>query len=241
MRSHHAERDDYTGDTFMVRLLAIVAILVLADTVRAQDKHFADADKEQNWSEHFDGKTLKDWQATGAVQIKDDLLILGGPPTTTLQLQAPLGKKFKILIECKSDGPASPTLRFETREMLSKGSTAGSILLKPGEWTELLLVGGPDDQGRVMLDVFERSVTDKKTRGQGQFGGRGTPSVSLEVPPGGNLTIRRIRLESGVPAASPAGLFIALAVLGFVILSIIAGGWLLSRREPKSAPPAPGS
>ena len=227
----------------MLRSLAIAAILGLGQAAHAQDaaKHFADADKEQNWSEHFDGTTLKDWQATGAAQIKDDLLILGGPGTTMLQLKAPLGTKFKILIACKSDGPISPNLRLDTREMLSKGSSAGSINFKPGEWTELLLIGGPDDQGRVMLDVFDRSIADKKTRGQGQYGGRGTPSISLEVPPGGNLTVRRIRLEAGIPAASSAGLFVALAVLGFVILSIIAGGWLLSRREPKSAPPAPDS
>ena len=218
----------------MVRLLTVVAMLVLANIACAQDaatKIFADADKEQAWTEHFDGKTLKEWQSAGAVQIKDDLLILGGPPTTVLQSTAPLGRKFKILIECKSDGPISPNLHFETREMLSKGSTAGSINLKPGEWTELLLVGGPDDQGRVMLDVFERNFADKKTRGQGQFGGRGTPSVALEVPPGGNLTIRRIRLQTDAPAGSPAGLFIALAVLGFVMLSIMVAGWLLRRRQ----------
>ena len=224
---------------WMIGLLAVVSVLGLAAMALGQDdaKAFADADQEQNWRELFDGKKLEDWRAAGAVEIKDGLLILGGPPTTTLNSTAPLGKKFTILIECKGDLPVATQMTLQTRTFLSRGTSGGTLDLKHGEWAELLLVGWTNEHGSVVLDTFARSLADKKLwRPAGQFGGQGTPSITLEVPPGGNLTIRRIRLQTDAPAGSPAGLFIGLAVLGFVMLSIIAGGRLLRRRKVTSPP-----
>ena len=56
--------------------------------------------------------------------------------------------------------------------------------------------------------------------------------MSLDVPAGTTLTIRRIRLQTTAPPASAAGVFIALGVLALVILLVIAGGWYLHRRQP---------
>ena len=218
----------------MSRSIALISLVLFTPGLIAQEaakQAFAEADKEKAWSEHFDGVTLKEWEAAGAVQIKDGLLILGGPGTTTLRQKGSLGPKFKILIECRNDGPQMLEWRPETRSMLSRGSSGGSLNIKPGEWTELLIVGRTHAHGHVVITEQQRVVGELKgPESSGEFGVSGNPTIFLDVPPGGKLTIRRIRVDVATGRDSSAGLFIALGVLAFIILFVTGLGWFLRRR-----------
>jgi len=217
----------------MIRILVLIAVLALPVAVRAQDaaKVFADADKEADWIELFDGATIKDLQIDGVFSIKDGTLELGGGRQTSLQIKAPLGDKFKLLLECRFDGPTTPTLRLKTRSFLDQGESGGSIFGIAGQWQEYLYIRREVvGEGRSTMDTFTRKVGDKTIQSTGQMGGSGTPTLSWDVPAGTTLAIRRMRLQTTASPTS-SGVYGALIVLTLVILAIAGLGWFLNRRR----------
>lgn len=220
----------------MVRLLTVAALFGFASTLWAQDRGpeaaFADADKNIAWREDWDGaaETLQHWQVSGGMQVKDGLLVLDGPRQTVLKTKTPLGNRFKILVECRTSG----ALKFmvQTRELFSGGSSSTQFDITPGAWGEILLVGQPDQRGAASVNAYFRILSDKKTFNFSQYGtGQGSPTLSLEVPPGGSLEVRRIRVQSEAPPENSGTLFVPLIVLGGVLAGIMALGWFLNRRK----------
>jgi len=227
----------------MIRILTLIAVVAFPLVVRAQDankimadveKEFALVDQEADWIELFDGATIKDLQIDGVFTIKDGTLELGGGGQTRLQIKAPLGEQFKVLIECRFDGPAMPSLRLATRGFLSKGESGMSMGGTAGQWQEVLYVRRKADPSKFLLNTLSRNVGDKAVQGGGQMGGDGTPTLAWEVPAGTTLTIRRMRLQTTAPQTS-AGVYGALIVLTLVILSIACLGWFLNRRRKHPA------
>ena len=158
----------------MTRFLALIAVLFFANPLPAQEaakQAFTDADKEAAWQELFDGVTLKDCEVLGGSHIKDRALVLVGGANSKLRLKAPLGDQFKLLIECRVDGPSMPSLVFETSTFLSRGASGGTLSGNPGEWRELLLVGKTAPGGRAVLDAYDRKLGDKPAHGGGKYGG----------------------------------------------------------------------
>jgi hypothetical protein len=221
----------------MIRILALIAVLAFPLVVRAQDaaKVFADADKETDWIELFDGATIKDLQIDGVFNIKDGALELGGARQTRLRIKAPVGDQFKVLIECRFDGPVTPSLRLAIRSLMAKGESGTSMAGTAGQWQEVLYIRKEvAGQGRFAMDTLCRKVSDKAIQSAGQIGGTGTPTLSWEVPAGTTLTIRRMRLQTTAPPTS-SGLYGALIVLTLVILGIAGLGWFLNRRRKPHA------
>lgn len=221
----------------MSKWLILGAFLLAANPLSAQNppatpllpkEAFQQADAEATWGEHFDGATLKGWQPGGEVTIKDGLLVVGGARKGTLHLKVPLGEQFKILMECRYEGPTPPYLELETRGFLSGGKTASTLHGPRAVWMDLLLVGTTRD-GRVTMTEYYRT-RDKEPTGAFTYGGLGAPSVRLEVPAGVTLTIRKIRLQT----APPAGLgrvFMALGGLMAALTLLAVIGWFLRRRR----------
>ncbi len=216
--------------------IAVFFVLLSATSLRAQDaaKVFEDAEKEAAWGELFDGATIDNLQIDGVFSIKDGVLILGGARQTKLQLKAPLGDQFKLVLECRFDGPAPPSTRLATRSFLAHGESGMSMPGTSGQWQELLYIRKKDEaQDRFMMEALHRKVGDKAVSGGGQFGGSGIPSLSWDVPAGTTLTIRKIRLQT-TPLPGSSGLYMALIVLTLVLVAVAALGWFLNRRRPAS-------
>jgi hypothetical protein len=218
---------------------AVLFVLLPATPLRAQDaaKMFEDVEKEAAWTDVFDGATIDNLQIGGVFSIKDGVLILGGGRQTRLQIKTPLGDEFKLLLECRFDGPAKPSVRLATRSFLAHGESGMSMTGTAGEWQELLYIRKKDvGRGTFAMDTLSRKVGDKAIQSAGGIGGSGTPTLSWEVPAGTTLTIRKMRLQTNAPVNSSGGLYGALIVLTLVILGIAGLGWFLNRR--RSSQPA---
>ena len=216
----------------MNRLLAVAAILVLAFSARAQDaaKIFEDVEKQNDWNELFDGVTLRELQVDEPIIINNGQLIVGGARPRRLRLKAPLGDQFKLLIECRFDGPVAPSLVLALQSFGARGESTYPIRgATAGEWQELLYIRKDAGRGKFAIDTLTRKADDKTVRSAGQIGGSGTVSLSWEVPAGTTLTIKRIRLQT--TTSSNNGLFIALGILALIILMVVAVGWFLNRRK----------
>jgi hypothetical protein len=217
----------------MIRTCALLAVLGLPAAIRAQDaaKVFEDVEKETAWTELFDGATTNNLQIDGDFSLNDGVLVLGGARQTRLQIKAPLGDQFKLLLECRFDGPATPSVRLATRSFLAQGESGTSMVGTSGEWQEMLYVRKKDPgRGTFAMDTLSRKVADKAIQSAGGMGGSGTPTLSWDVPAGTTLTIRKMRLQT-TPPPSSSGLYIALIVLTLVILAVAGLGWFLNRRR----------
>src|SRR5262245_65449985 len=190
---------------------------------------FQEADGDAAWVEHFDGVTLQGWQPEGDVTIKDGALVVGGARGGKFRLKVPLGDRFKVLLECRYDGPSTPLIRFETRTFMSGGISVSSLHGPGAAWMDLLLVG-QDHDGQFTLTEYYRTG-DKGPASGGGYGGRGTASLSIEVPAGTTMTIRRLRVQT-TPPAGLGGVFLALGGLAAALTLLAILGWWLRRRRP---------
>lgn len=238
----------------MRRLIVAAIVLALGPRLAAQNlpgaaappapkDAFALADQETDWRVDFDGVTLSDWRATGEVKIKDGMLILGGTRSAKLQLNKLLGPRFKVFLECRVDGPVMPTIAFTTRGILSGGATSSSLHAHAGSWADVLLVGRTNERDMLLIDEYRRRAGTPPDR-RGGFGIGGAPLLSLEIPAGTTLSIRKIRVQRPPPGDTTQSLFLGLGALMGAVTLIVAVGWLLQRwRRPRvaapSAPPPP--
>ena len=231
----------------MRKWLVLATLFLAANPLSAQNppatpllpkEAFQQADGEAAWIEHFDGVTLKGWKTSGDVTIKDGLLLVGGAGKGKLELKVPLGEQFKILMECRYDGPTRPMLLIETRGFFSGGMSASTLHGPWDVWMELLVVGNTRD-GQVTITEYFR-IAEKGPASGGDYGGSGTPSVSIEVPAGVTMTIKRIRVQTTQPAGL-GGVFLVLGGLMAALTLLAALGWYLRRRRATSgtsvAPP----
>jgi hypothetical protein len=223
----------------MIRTCVLLAVLGLPAALRAQDaaKMFEEVEKQAAWTDVFDGATIDNLQIDGVFSIKDGVLILGGGRQTRLQIKTPLGDEFKLLLECRFDGPAAPSVRLATRSFLAQGESGMSMVGTSAEWQEMLYIRKKDPgRGTFAMDTLTRKVADKAIQSAGGIGGSGTPTLSWDVPAGTTLTIRKMRLQTNAPVNSSGGLYGALIVLTLVILGIAGLGWFLNRRRSSQPP-----
>lgn len=181
------------------------------------------------------------WKVTsGFVDRGPDGIILGGKEDATkLELSEALGENWKLQLEYKfQQRGAAPTLNVDSP--------------RPFPWT---MPGSGDRWVQVTLNCQSRGgwsrsfwinhsfQSDGSSGSGGLSGGPGqVKGLTINVPPGCTMVIRRIALQTSPPMVKEAsGLYIGISVLGGCFVAVMLLGWLANRRRPRpvaSASPA---
>jgi hypothetical protein len=226
-----------------MRTVAAACLLMVHAAACAQDSRalFDQAHQEPGWVDQLSGGRLSGWEVPGVHRFDHDLLVIDGAGGGLMHSLAPLGDRFKVLIEYRFDSPAGPELLFEQRDFF--GSTFGSRGLpgRPNEWVELLIEQQPrPGGGGYRLLWAARSLEPGGVVAGGDVLAQGAPVGSLElVVHGGNdLKIRRLRVLAGPTSASVAPVLLTpFLVLGALLAGVMGVGWWLSRRRRASGAP----
>jgi hypothetical protein len=224
-----------------MRTVAAACLLMIHAAAWAQEARdlFDLAHKETGWVDQLSGGRLSGWEVPGVHRFDKDLLVIDSAGGGVIHSLAPLGDRFKVLIEYRFDSPAGPELLFEQRDFF--GSTFGSRGLpgRPNEWVELLIEQQPQPGGSGYRLLWAARSLEPGGLVAGDVLAQGAPVGSLElVVHGGNdLKIRRLRVLASPTAATVAPVLMTpFIVLGALLAGVMGVGWWLQRRSRKTRP-----
>jgi hypothetical protein len=222
----------------MKHCFALTFLLVLVDAVHAQPG--PGSGKEPGWIEQFDGTKLDGWGWEGESSIVDKTLVLGGAKPTGLWLKTPLGERFKLRLEYKWDGAASPRLSYGSAGSFGgrRPFSDGNLPSRAGSWMAYRIEGQPVPEA----GGYRVEHSHEGGGGSGTHGGVTEINfLEIHIPAGTTLSIRRVQLQTDRPpdsAEEGGSLVIPLLVLSSIIFGVIAWGWYRNRRAI-SLPPVP--
>jgi hypothetical protein len=203
------------------------------------------------WSLLFDGEKFSGFRIQGDYEVKDGVLILGGKTTTRLTTTRPLLRNFELRLQYRSlwspDG-TNANAGMNYKETFAGGGSMWSLKGSappgnPDEWIELVFKGELDPQTSEHR-VYSRSSQDPfdgRFMGGGMSEGAKRVTVYFEVPPGGRLHLRDIKLKADPvgwwDTSWPylgilAGILLAFCVMLWIAWRILRRRWAMADAKP---------
>ena len=213
-------------------ILLILGVGAVAWGQRREDHE--DAKTDPQMAELFDGKQLVGWEVDGEHTIKDGTLIIGGKAAAKLWPKTPMGNKFKLLLEAEYHGERP---QWIVQIHGSAAPIAKVWMMSADQFHEIVVINDLDSASwKHEVRVSNIGPTNQGA-GFAGIGLGGVVGLEIGVPAGARLSIRRLRWYNAAPPPEPTstGLWVAMTVLGLVVVGIMALGWFINRKRPAHA------